>query len=97
MTNKEAITYNKNLREYMKITDKKSEYKFLKENYIALDMAIKALEQTRPKGKWHDKKMTIKGAHSLAYGRYGCSICKKKFPNKSNYCPNCGAEMEVEE
>ena len=44
MTDAEAIQYNKNLREYMKITDKTSEYKFLKENYEALDMAIKALE-----------------------------------------------------
>lgn len=47
----------------------------------------------RPKGKWLDKKMTIKGAHGMAYGRYACSVCKKKFPNKSNYCPNCGAKM----
>lgn len=45
MTIDEAIKYNKNLREYMRITDKNSEYKFLKENYEALDMAIKALEQ----------------------------------------------------
>lgn len=45
MTIEEAIEYNKNLREYMRITDKDSEYKFLKENYEALDMAIKALEQ----------------------------------------------------
>ena len=45
MTREEAIEYNKNLREYMKITDKKSEYKFLKENYEALDMAIQALSQ----------------------------------------------------
>ena len=45
MTREEAIEYNKNLREYMKITDKKSEYKFLQENYEALEMAIKALEQ----------------------------------------------------
>jgi hypothetical protein len=45
MTREEAIEYNKNLREYMKITDKNSEYKFLQENYEALDMAIKALEQ----------------------------------------------------
>ena len=45
ITNKEAIEYNKNLREYMKITDKDSEYKFLKENYEALDVANKALEQ----------------------------------------------------
>ena len=41
----EAIEYNKNLKEYMRITDKESEYKFLKENYVALDMAIKVLEQ----------------------------------------------------
>ena len=45
MTNEEAIEYNKNLREYMRITDKESEYKFLKENYEAFDMGIKALEQ----------------------------------------------------
>lgn len=46
MTNKKAIEYNKNLREYMRITDKDSEYKFLKENYEALEMGIKALDQT---------------------------------------------------
>ena len=44
MTDEDAIEYNKNLREYMRITDKNSKYKFLKENYEALDMAIKALE-----------------------------------------------------
>jgi hypothetical protein len=48
-------------------------------------------------GKWYDKKMTIKGAHGLAYGRWGCSVCKRKFPQKSNYCPNCGADMRGEE
>ena len=47
MTNEEAIEYNEYLREYMKIIDKKSEYKFLKENYKALDMANQALKQTR--------------------------------------------------
>lgn len=45
MTNKEAIEYNKNLRMYMKLSDKNQPCKFLEENYIALDMAIKALEQ----------------------------------------------------
>lgn len=44
MTTKNAIEYNKNLREYMRITDKDSEYKFLKENYEALDMGIKSIE-----------------------------------------------------
>lgn len=48
MTNEEAIEYNKNLRMYMQITDKNSSHKFLEENYIALDMAIKALEGQEP-------------------------------------------------
>ena len=58
---------------------------------------IKALEKaiTLPEhhGEWLDKKMTIKGGHGLAYGRYGCSVCKKKQPSKSDFCPNCGADM----
>lgn len=45
MTREEAIDYNKNLRMYMSLTDKNQPCKFLEENYIALDMAIKALEQ----------------------------------------------------
>lgn len=45
LTNKEAIEYNKNLREYMIITDKRLKYKFLKEHYEALDKAINALEK----------------------------------------------------
>ena len=44
-------------------------------------------------GKWLDKKTTIKKAHGIAYGRWGCSVCKLKQPHKSNYCPNCGADM----
>ena len=44
MTIEEAIEYNKNLRMYMKISDKNQPCKFLEENYIALDMAIKSLE-----------------------------------------------------
>ena len=68
--------------------------------YVHYDDMVKCIKNLppvkpqRPKGKWLDKKMTIKGAHGMAYGRYACSVCKKKFPNKSNYCPNCGAEME---
>lgn len=46
MTNEKAIECNENLKEYMKITDKKLEYKFLEENYKALNMANQALKQT---------------------------------------------------
>ena len=45
MTREEAIEYNKNLRMYMKLSDKNQPCKFLEENYIALDMAIQALEK----------------------------------------------------
>lgn len=45
MSRREAIDYNKNLKMYMKISDKQNPCKFLEENYIALDMAIEALEQ----------------------------------------------------
>lgn len=45
-------------------------------------------------GKWLDKKTTIKKAHGIAYGRWGCSVCKVKQPHKSNFCPNCGADMQ---
>lgn len=46
MTNEEAINYNKNLRMYMRLSDKNQPCKFLEENYIALDMAIKTLGQS---------------------------------------------------
>lgn len=64
MTNKEAIEYNKNLRMYMKLSDRNQSCKFLEENYIALDMAIKALEQ-QPCEDWHDvpsDEMTLEQA-----------------------------------
>ena len=59
-------------------------------------MAIKALEQQPKTGRWLDKKMTIKDGHGLAYGRYGCSVCKKKQLSKTDFCPNCGADMRGE-
>lgn len=33
-----------------------------------------------------------------AVGRFGClcSVCKKQSDNCFNYCPNCGAKMDLE-
>ena len=66
---------------------------------ICLDgiVSLPSATPQRPKGKWLDKKTTIKGAHGLAYGRYSCSVCKRKQPSKTNFCPNCGAKMVVVE
>lgn len=47
-------------------------------------------------GVWLDKKITIKKAHGMAYGRWSCSACKAKQPYRSNFCPNCGADMRRE-
>lgn len=48
------------------------------------------LEQTRPKGKWiatENEDMDIVG--------YYCSCCDlpMETEEKTNYCPNCGADM----
>lgn len=45
MTRREAIEWNKNLKMYMKLSDRIQPCKFPEDNYIALDMAIQALEQ----------------------------------------------------
>lgn len=62
----------------------------------ALDMAIKALEQTPPKGKW-SRPSVVTMPYSFAYE---CPICRQ-WGNiqtfKPNYCPNCGADMRGEE
>lgn len=57
--------------------------------------------ENRKKGKWKFKikKNAITGAWSPSAAcspQMMCSICKKKQWTKTNYCPNCGAKMEVE-
>lgn len=66
MTIEEAIDYNKNLRMYMKISDKNQLCKFLEENYTALDMAIKSLEAW---GKVKKEIKFIKEAEIQVYGK----------------------------
>ena len=68
------------------VTKNDSDWIFEDESHIPMIDATK-------KGTWRDKKTTIKKAHGIAYGRWGCSSCKAKQPHKSNFCPNCGADM----
>ena len=93
MTREEAIDYNKNLRMYMKLSDKNQPCKFLEENYIALDMAIKALEPVTPQpkmGHWIEtaneyyKAINEKGGGVNENTPYftddiACSECLAKF------------------
>ena len=53
--------------------------------------AIEALQAQLPKrGQWE----LIDGAEPM---RWGCSRCKYLSWETSNYCPRCGAKMEVQE
>ena len=87
MTNEEAIEYNKNLREYMRITDTESEFKFLKENYEALDMAIKVLEQI-PDLKETYNKGYKDGQKALAFH---LELCKEE----QEPCEDCISRAEA--
>ena len=54
-------------------------------------------DEVRGVGEWRNKVMAVPGGHGQTYSRWGCSVCKKKFKERTNYCPNCGAKMEVSE
>ena len=47
-------------------------------------------------GKWIDKTMSVPNGHGQTYGKYGCSLCKGKVRYKTDFCPNCGADMRGE-
>ena len=109
MTRKEAIEHNKNLRMYMKLFDKNNPCKFNEENYIALDMAIKALEQ-EPCEKYIEEidhlrryisKLETQIAeqeHQAGHWKHNkCDMCgASRPPLFDNYCPHCGAYMKNE-
>lgn len=82
MTNEEAIIRLKNID----IRDA------LQEDYDALHMAIKALEQARPKGKW--KRISPAGI-------YECTNCNQVIMTSDidcyKFCHGCGVRMEGEE
>lgn len=61
---------------------------------------IKALPSVTPQpktGYWINAYPDIEPNPMFMYGI--CSVCgfKQSISNKLNYCPNCGAKMEVEE
>ena len=60
----------------------------------ALDMAIEALENERPKGHWI-RKTVDRGFNA----DWVCSECRHRVYSDFvdfNYCPNCGADMRGE-
>ena len=63
--------------------------KTVKENINAYDMAIKALEQEPKTGHWIDHQ-----EDRWIYAK--CSECETVHDTQTNYCPNCGARMQIE-
>ena len=51
-------------------------------------------EELRPKGRWKYKWDAEKDPKRL-FVRIVCSECNLHTGQRSNYCPNCGARMEV--
>ena len=56
----------------------------------ALNMSIEALSNERPKGRWETQ---YRSGAKVTNG-FVSSCCDMYHERKSNYCPNCGAEME---
>ena len=78
MTNKEAIKQLEELKFALSGTDDRVL------NVMACDMAIAALKDARPKGKWIvDERMVFPK----------CSCCKVQGYNSFDFCPMCGADM----
>lgn len=42
---------------------------------------------------WRYKTMTVPGGKGQTYAKWSCTRCKGKFKERSNFCPNCGADM----
>lgn len=93
MTNEEAIKIFKEVRE--EVIAKETELSrqvFENLGIKAIDVAIKALEQARPNGKW--KRISPAGI-------YECTNCNQVIMtsdiNCYKYCHGCGVRMEGEE
>ena len=82
ITNERAIQLLEHIR---RIGNGESEYKN-DAQAIALDMAIEALQEHKT-GRWIRR-------HSKMWE---CSECERGCRWRENYCPDCGAKMEVDE
>ena len=69
----------------------------LNENPYQLWYRIRALPSVTPQqkmGRWHKVSMDKYVQHATYY--YECSECGDQHIGQANYCPNCGAKMEVD-
>lgn len=91
MTNKEAIEILESIKEINEVDPAMID----NNDCIALDMAIEALKNERPHGKWTEHQDCFDDTY------YTCSHCGEDWTtiegnptdNLMNYCPMCGADM----
>lgn len=73
------------------IEDLQKDLTTLQKCYEIADTTVDKIAKQLPKrGQWE----LIDGAEPM---RWGCSRCKYLSWETSNYCPRCGAKMEVQE
>lgn len=96
LTTEDAITVLQNLQDWLYFSSMNGGTSLQRE---AIDMAIKALksqpseEPQRMRAKWIDT-----GSNEEWYAReYRCSECGDTMLGEANFCPTCGAKMEVTE
>ena len=89
MTNQEAITELKDLKDYCHSTFMKRTCEVYTQ---AIDKGIKSLEKQKT-GHWVNiPKHSLDGEHP-SYDVIKCSECETHWEYKFSYCPNCGAKM----
>lgn len=62
-----------------------------------IDRAIKAIEQASKTGHWIEPTLEMILNHTCGSCEVICSSCNEPAIDEYDYCPNCGAKMEVEE
>ena len=62
--------------------------------YFVVDMLEKSPSAQRT-GRWIYNDEAYPGGNP--YGHYECDQCGEYVPHKTNYCPNCGADMRGEQ
>ena len=70
------------------LTGGDTEYEYVK---LHID-SIPSVSPARPKGSWY-----IRDTEPLECECWDCSECKETVFEKTNYCPNCGADMAEKE
>jgi len=92
MTREEAIKELKQITRFSGITRLRVSANF----WVALNMAIKALEQEPKTGHWMMTSDYLTAAYeTIDYVK--CSCCGEESLEEGDYCPNCGAEMKGSE